>query len=150
LRSVSSKNAFWGLLVELAKLREQERVPLSFRVHTGGSARPVKRSMVSVVRRLFPSFPSGATLAFRVFRSEQKSDAAPPRIEIVVQTSARARFLLPDAQNERKFNTDGRTMSGNPWRPRSAKGGDYRRWRAERRNRCTAIPGTTSSRSKHS
>src|SRR4030095_2910967 len=112
-----SKKAVWGLLVELGKLREEEGLRISFRVHTGGSARPAKRSMVSVVRRLFPSFPSGATLAFRVFRSEQKSDAVLPRIEIVVQTSARARFLLPDAQNERKFNTDGGTMSGNPLSP---------------------------------
>src|SRR4030095_11657246 len=57
--------------------------------------------MVSVVWRLFPILASGATLAFRVFRSEQKNDTAHLRIEVVVQTSAWASLANPNVAKGR-------------------------------------------------
>jgi hypothetical protein len=54
--------------------------------------------MVSVVWRLFPILVSGATLAFRVFRSEQKNGTAHLRIEIVVQTLAWASLANPNVR----------------------------------------------------
>ena len=90
------EECIWGLLVELGKLREEERAPHFFsRSYWRASARSAKRCKVSVVRRFFPSFASESTPAFRVFQSEQKKEPAHLRIEIVVQTSARARFLRP-------------------------------------------------------
>jgi hypothetical protein len=89
-----------GLLVELGKLREEGKSsPFLFAFILAGSARSAKRCMVSVVRRFFPSFASESTPAFRVFQSEQKKEPAHLRIEFVVQTPARARFLLAAAQS---------------------------------------------------
>jgi hypothetical protein len=59
-------------------------------------------------------------LAFRVFRSEQKNDTAHLRIEIVLQTSVRARFLLPRRSELSEIQHGWKTVFGKPERPRKA------------------------------